>query len=96
MRKGLGTSEFLFDHLKELADICNINKNLTTHTARHTLATTVTLANGVPIETVSALLGHKSIKTTQIVASKVSPDMSQLKEKLFIKMPPSMMTKHVV
>ncbi|SEP24351.1 Phage integrase family protein [Mucilaginibacter sp. OK283] len=78
-------------YLKEVADICGINKNLTTHTARHTFATTVTLANGVPIETVSAMLGHKSIKTTQIyakiVAQKISTDMSDLKKKLMIKMP---------
>lgn len=84
-------------YLKELADICGINKNLTTHTARHTFATTVTLANGVPLETVSALLGHRSIKTTQIyakiVASKVSLDMNKLKEKLDIKMPLSMYEK---
>jgi len=82
-------------YLKEIADICGINKELTSHTARHTFATTVTLANGVPIETVSALLGHKSIKTTQIyakiVAEKVSMDMSDLRAKLIVKMPISMM-----
>jgi site-specific recombinase XerD len=74
------------EYLKELAEICGINKHLTTHTARHTFATTVTLANGVPLETVSALLGHKSIKTTQIyakiVASKIWQDMNKLKNKL--------------
>ena len=73
-------------YLKELADVCGIKKNLTTHTARHTFATTVTLSNGVPIETVSALLGHNSIRTTQIyakiVAQKVSDDMGMLKLKL--------------
>ncbi len=73
-------------YLKEIAAICQINKNLTTHTARHTFATTVTLSNGVPIETVSALLGHNSIRTTQIyakiVAQKVSDDMGMLKQKL--------------
>jgi len=78
-------------YLKEVVDICGINKILTTHTARHTFATTVTLANGVPIETVSALLGHKSIKTTQIyakiVAQKIGDDMNELKKKLLIKMP---------
>lgn len=77
-------------YLKEIVTICGINKTLTTHTARHTFATTVTLANGVPIETVSALLGHKSIKTTQIyakiVAQKISEDMSALKQKLAIKL----------
>jgi len=78
-------------YLKEIAGICGIDKNLTTHTARHTFATTVTLANGVPLETVSALLGHKSIRTTQIyakiIAQKISDDMGALREKLFIKMP---------
>ncbi|WP_439185622.1 tyrosine-type recombinase/integrase, partial [Carboxylicivirga taeanensis] len=51
-----------------MATICNINKNLTMHMARHTFATTVTLSNGVPIETVSKVLGHKSLKITQIYA----------------------------
>lgn len=73
-------------YLKELADICGITINLTTHIARHTFATTVTLANDVPIETVSEMLGHKSIKTTQIYAkvvkSKISNDMKALREKL--------------
>ena len=84
------------DYLKEVAALCGIEKNLTTHTARHTFATTVTLSNGVPLETVSALLGHKSIRTTQIyakiVAKKVSEDMSALKEKLYLTMPVSLQT----
>ena len=70
--------------LKEIANICGITQNLTTHVARHTFATTVTLANGVPIETVSKMLGHTSIHTTQIyskvVDSKISADMMKLKE----------------
>jgi integrase len=74
-------------YLKELADICGIKKKVTTHIARHTFATTVTLANGVPIETVSSMLGHNSIRTTQIYAKvvekKVSEDMLMLKAKLF-------------
>lgn len=74
-------------YLKELADICGIQKYLTTHIARHTFATTVTLANGVPIETVSSMLGHTNIRTTQIYAKvveqKVSDDMIQLRQKLF-------------
>lgn len=69
-------------YLKELAAICGIKKNLSSHIARHTFATTVTLANGVPIETVSKMLGHTSIKTTQIYAKvvekKVSDDMQML------------------
>lgn len=74
-------------YLKEIADICGIKKKITTHIARHTFATTVTLANGVPIETVSSMLGHNSIRTTQIYAKvvekKVSEDMRMLKAKLF-------------
>jgi site-specific recombinase XerD len=69
-------------YLKELADVCGIKKHLTSHIARHTFATTVTLANGVPIETVSSMLGHNSIRTTQIYAKvvehKVSQDMSSI------------------
>lgn len=84
-------------YLKEIADICGIRKNLTTHTARHTFATTVTLANGVPLETVSAMLGHKSIRTTQIyakiVASKVANDMKVLRDKFRLDLPASMMEK---
>jgi site-specific recombinase XerD len=72
-------------YLKELADLCSITKELTFHCARHTFATTVTLTNGVPIETVSKMLGHKSLKTTQhyakIVDKKVSEDMRALKER---------------
>jgi len=73
-------------YLKEIADLCGINKNLTFHLARHTFATTVTLTNGVPIESVSKMLGHKSLKTTQhyakIIDKKVSDDMKALKDKL--------------
>lgn len=73
-------------YLKEIADLCNISKKLTFHIARHTFATTVTLSNGVPIESVSRMLGHASIKTTQLYAKvleqKVSEDMGRLKERL--------------
>lgn len=73
-------------YLKEINDICGFNKELTFHCARHTFATTVTLTNGVPIETVGKMLGHKNLRTTQIYAkildTKVSNDMQQLKEKL--------------
>lgn len=72
-------------YLKEIADACGINKELTFHIARHTFATTVTLSNGVPIESVSKMLGHKNLKTTQhyakILDLKVSNDMQILKEK---------------
>jgi len=55
-------------YLKELADICGIQKNLSMHFARHTFDKSVTLSNGVPIENVSRMLGHTSLKTTQIYA----------------------------
>lgn len=77
------TNEKLNFYLKEVAEACGIKKNLTFHMARHTFATTVTLTNGVPIETVSKLLGHTKIATTQIYARvierKVSDDMNALK-----------------
>jgi site-specific recombinase XerD len=72
-------------YLKEIADLCGIIKHLTFHLASHTFATRVTLSNGVPIETVSKMLGHTILKTTQhyakILDIKVSGDMALLKEK---------------
>lgn len=69
-------------NLKEIASACGIHKNITFHVARHTFATTVTLSNGVPIETVSKLLGHTKLSTTQIYArvlqKKVGEDMQNL------------------
>lgn len=69
-------------YLKELGDVCGINKNITFHMARHTFATTVTLSNGVPIESVSKMLGHTNIRTTQIYAKvikdKIAEDMARL------------------
>ena len=73
-------------YLKEIADVCGISKTLTFHIARHTFATTITLNNDVPIESVSKMLGHKSIKITQhyakIMDKKVSEDMRLLSQKL--------------
>jgi site-specific recombinase XerD len=73
-------------YLKEIGDVCGITKELTFHIARHTFATTITLTNGVSIESVSKMLGHRSIKTTQhyakIVDKKVSEDMGALRVKL--------------
>lgn len=73
-------------YLKEIADICEINKRLTTHTARHTFATTITLSNGVPMETVSKILGHKNLKTTQhyakVLDRKIGDDIHILKMKM--------------
>ncbi|MBI9064797.1 MAG: site-specific integrase [Marinilabiliaceae bacterium] len=80
------SNQKLNGYLKEIADLCEVDKNLTFHMARHTFATTVTLSNGVPIETVSKILGHNRIATTQIYArvveNKVSEDMHQLQVKL--------------
>ena len=72
--------------LKLIGEICDIKKRLTFHLARHTFATTVTLMNGVPIETISKLLGHTKLATTMIYAhvmqSKVGMDMRLLQAKL--------------
>ncbi|WP_099365256.1 site-specific integrase [Sphingobacterium sp. 1.A.4] len=76
-------------YLKEIAEICGIDKNFTFHLARHTFATTVTLSNGVPIESVSKMLGHTSIRTTQIYAKvvehKLSEDMQNLRKRMVAK-----------
>ncbi|WP_163409806.1 site-specific integrase [Flavobacterium ajazii] len=75
-------------YLKEIAGICKIEKELTFHIARHTFATTVTLTNGVPIESVSKMLGHKNLRTTQhyakVLDRKVSEDMKILKNKFIL------------
>ncbi len=72
-------------YLKEIAKSCGICKNISFHVARHTFATTVMLSNGVPIETVSKLLGHTKLSTTQIYArvveSKISEDINNLLER---------------
>ena len=73
-------------YLKKLAKLCGISKVLTFHIARHTFATTVTLNNGVPIESVSSMLGHKHITTTQhyakLLDKKLEEDMNRLNSKL--------------
>lgn len=79
------TNQKMNAYLKEIGDLCDIPKEITFHMARHTFATSVTLTNGVPIETVSKMLGHKNIQTTQhyakILDKKVSEDMAILKQK---------------
>lgn len=84
------TNQKMNAYLKEIADLCGITKTLTYHIARHTFATTITLSNDVPIESVSKMLGHKSIKMTQhyakIIDKKVSNDMQALQEKLRMKL----------
>ena len=72
--------------LKIIAEVCGIKKHLTFHLARHTFATTVTLINGVPIESISKMLGHTKVSTTMIYAkvtqSKIGLDMQLLQSKL--------------
>lgn len=83
------TNQKVNEYLKTIAENCGITKKLTFHVARHTFATTVTLGNNVSMESVSKMLGHKSIKTTQhyakILDKKVSQDMSSLKTLLTAK-----------
>jgi integrase len=73
-------------YLKEIADLCGIEKRLSCHLARHTFATTVTLANGISIESVSKMLGHTNLNTTKIYArmldSRVLQEMQVLSKKL--------------
>jgi len=83
-------------YLKEIAKGCDIHKNITFHVARHTFATTVMLSNGVPIETVSKLLGHTKLSTTQIYARvlehKISEDIDNLLQRLEIKNQPQQLS----
>lgn len=77
------TNQKVNEYLKTIAENCEINKKLTFHVARHTFATTVTLGNNVSMESVSKMLGHKSIRTTQhyakILDKKVAEDMHMLR-----------------
>lgn len=74
------------EYLKEIGAICNISKELTTHVARHTFATAVTLANGVPITSVKDMLGHKTMKQTlhyaRVLPIQISEDMQMLRVRL--------------
>ncbi|MCU0440702.1 MAG: site-specific integrase [Raineya sp.] len=73
-------------YLKEIADLCGIDKRLTFHMARHTFATTITSNNGVPIEIISSMLGHTDLKITQhyakILDIKIGNEMDKLAVKL--------------
>ncbi|HVG42530.1 MAG TPA: tyrosine-type recombinase/integrase [Chitinophagaceae bacterium] len=73
-------------NLKIIKKLASITKNLTTHLSRHTFATTITLSNGVPIETISRMLGHTKLSTTQVYAKvldiKIESDMKALAYKL--------------
>ena len=79
MKKGLCLpvicNQRMNSYLKEIADLCGIKKNLTTHTARHTFATTITLANNVPLQDVSAMLGHATTRMTQHYARVLNPNL---------------------
>ena len=80
------TNQKMNAYLKEVADICGIKKNLTTHCARHTFATTVALANGISMESTSKMLGHSSLAMTKryarMLASTIGREMEQLAGKL--------------
>ncbi len=71
-------------YLKEIADLCGINKRLCTHTARHTAATTTFLANGVSMENVAKILGHSDTKMTQhyakVLDSSIMRDISRVEQ----------------
>lgn len=74
--------------IKRIAKLCNIEKHISWHTARHTFATEICLQNGVPIETISRMLGHTDVKTTQIYArisnTVIQRDMAKLAEQLAV------------
>ena len=74
-------------YLTEIADLCGLEMRLTTHIARHTFATTVALENDIPLKIVSKMLGHKSIRTTEIYAraskKAIGRHMACLQEELF-------------
>jgi len=84
------TNQKMNGYLKEVADLCSINKNMSTHLARHTFATTITLGNGISLEAVSKMLGHTNLNTTKIYArmmdSRVSEEMKGLKERMGAKL----------
>lgn len=73
--------------LKEIATLCGIKKNLTVHVARHTFATTITLANHVSLQNVSKMLGHSSTKMTQhyarVLDQNIMEDMQKVSRNLF-------------
>ena len=79
----IGSNQKTNEYLREIADFAGIQKKVTFHAARHTFATTITLENGIPIETVSKMLGHTNINTTQhyarVLDSKIGKDMESLR-----------------
>jgi site-specific recombinase XerD len=86
-------------YLIEIGDLCTIQKDITFYMARHTFATSITLTNGMPIETVSKMLGHKNIQTTQhyaiILDKRVSDDMKILRAKFAVSKSSGALTKNI-
>lgn len=80
------TTKVVWIRSKDWAKKCGITKPLSWHMSRHSFATSVCLSNGVPIETVSSMLGHKDIKTTQVYAKitkeKLSKDVEKLSQQI--------------
>ena len=83
----MNSNQKMNEYLKEIANLCEVSKIITFHVARHSFSTTITLGNKVPIETISKMLGHSNLKTTQIYAKitdlKISQDMGGLLDKNF-------------
>lgn len=81
----VGSNQKTNDYLREIVGLARIHKKVTFHSARHTFATTITLENGIPIESVSKMLGHSDITTTQhyarVLDSKIRKDMDVLRSR---------------
>lgn len=73
-------------YLKEIATVCKVNKSLTTHVARHTFATTITLGHGMPIESVQMMMGHRDRRSTEhyarVTNTKLVGDMKKLRKRI--------------
>lgn len=73
-------------YLKEIADFCGINKNLTTHTAKHSFGTSIILVNNVSLQNVSKMMGHSSTRMTQhyasVLDSSIMKDMANVEKSL--------------
>lgn len=82
----LRSNQKLNSYLEEIADVCSLSRVPTMHIGRHTFATTITLANGVPITSVQKMLAHKFVQTTQIYSkvldTKVAEDMEKVQKRL--------------
>lgn len=73
-------------YLKEIADVCGINKKLTTHMGRHTFGTTITLANKVSLQNVSKMLGHSSTRMTEHYARVLDQTIMEDMEKVSLRL----------